>query len=76
MEEAGSKKSNIKHFQFWQQHNKPIELYSNHVIDRNLDYLHNNPVEAGFIIEAYHWKYSSAGDYAGIKGEVDVSLME
>ncbi len=76
MEEAGSTKSNVKHFQFWQQHNKPIELYSNHVIDKNLDYLHNNPVEAGFVIEAHQWKYSSAGDYAGIKGEVDVTLME
>jgi len=76
METAGAKKSNVKHYQFWQQHNKPIELWSNHVIDQKLDYLNNNPVEAGFVTEAHHWKYSSPRDYAGIKGEVNVCLIE
>ena len=43
---AGSKNSNINERQFWQQHNKPIELWSNKVIKEKLDYVHNNPVEA------------------------------
>ncbi|MEZ5084268.1 MAG: hypothetical protein R2750_12610 [Bacteroidales bacterium] len=54
MGEAASERSNVKHYQFWQQHNKPIELWSNSVIDQKLDYLHNNPVEAGFVIEPEH----------------------
>ena len=28
MERAGAKNSNVKKRQFWQQHNKPIELWS------------------------------------------------
>jgi putative transposase len=39
MERAGSKKSNIKGKQFWQQHNKPIELWSPEVIIKKVDYL-------------------------------------
>ncbi len=51
MKRAGSKNSNVKKRQFWQQHNKPIELWSAKVIDQKLDYIHNNPVEAGFVRE-------------------------
>jgi putative transposase len=75
MAEAGARNSNVKLYQFWQQHNKPIELWSNAVIDQKLDYLHTNPVEAGFVTEPQDWKYSSARDYAGIKGEVNVFLV-
>ncbi|WP_443938748.1 REP-associated tyrosine transposase [Pedobacter sp. MW01-1-1] len=53
---AGEKNSNVRNGQFWQQHNKPIELWSNAVIDQKMDYIHNNPVEAGFVTEDYHWK--------------------
>lgn len=76
MKEAGLKNSNVKSYQFWQQHNNPIELWSNHVIDQKLEYIHNNPVEAGFVDDPVHWKYSSARDYAGIKSYVKVELIE
>ena len=76
MKAAGLKNSNVKSHQFWQQHNNPIELWSNDVIGQKLDYLHNNPVEAGFVDEPIHWKYSSARDYAEIKSYVEVELIE
>ncbi|MCB0807289.1 MAG: transposase [Bacteroidales bacterium] len=76
MKEAGLKNSNVKSHQFWQQHNHPTELWSNYVIDQKLDYLHNNPVEAGFVDEPVHWKYSSARDYAKIKSYIKVELIE
>ncbi len=53
LKRAGSKNSNVKKSQFWQQHNKPIELWSPNVIDQKVDYIHNNPVEAGFVNEPY-----------------------
>jgi len=74
MERAGLKNSNVKHRQFWQQHNQPIELWSAAVIDQKLDYIHNNPVEAGFVSEPHHWKYSSAIDYSGGKGLLEIDL--
>lgn len=75
MERAGLKNSNVKHRQFWQQHNQPIELWSAAVIDQKLDYIHNNPVEAGFVSEPHHWKYSSAIDYSGGKGVLEIDAV-
>tara|TARA_R110000744_G_scaffold57009_2_gene120016 strand:+ start:473 stop:973 length:501 start_codon:yes stop_codon:yes gene_type:complete len=75
MERAGRKNANVKARQFWQQHNKPIELWSSHVIDQKVDYIHNNPVEAGFVLEPWHWKYSSAIDYSGGKGLLEIDLI-
>jgi REP element-mobilizing transposase RayT len=63
MERAGKKKSNVKQRQFWQQHNKPIELWSEKVIQQKIDYIHNNPVESGFVTDPVDWKYSSARNY-------------
>ena len=37
-----------------------------------LDYIHNNPIEAGFVSEPWHWKYCSAIDYDGGKGLIDI----
>jgi hypothetical protein len=59
----------------WQHNNNPIELWSNEVIDQKLDYIHMNPVEAGFVHEPWYWKYSSATDYSGGKGILDIDLI-
>lgn len=75
MERAGLKNSNVKNRQFWQQHNQPIELWSPAVIDQKINYIHNNPIEAGFVLEPEHWKYSSAIDYAGGKGVLEIDLV-
>jgi putative transposase len=69
------KNSNVKNRQFWQQHNKPIELWSNKVIEQKLDYVHNNPIEAGFVTEPHHWKYSSAKNYADEIGEIEIDFL-
>ncbi len=74
MDRAGLKNSNVKHRQFWQQHNKPIELWSAAVIDQKIEYIHNNPVEAGFVSEPEHWKYSSAVDFSGGKGLLEIDI--
>jgi putative transposase len=69
---AGAANSNNTNNQFWQQHNKPIELWSAAVIQQKIDYIHNNPVEAGFVDNDYDYLYSSARDYCGTKGLVNV----
>jgi putative transposase len=75
LKRAAAKSSNVKHYQFWQHHNKPIELWSAEVIEQKADYIHNNPVEAGFVNESWHWKYSSAIDYADGKGLIDINFL-
>jgi len=72
---AGENCSNVKFNQFWQHNNKPIELWSPWVVEQKFDYTHHNPVAAGFVLEDWHWKYSSAIDYAGGKGLVDIDFI-
>jgi REP element-mobilizing transposase RayT len=65
------KSSNVKQYQFWRHDNKPIELWSNKVIQQKIDYVHNNPVEEGLVYKSEDYVYSSAIDYSGQKGLVD-----
>jgi REP element-mobilizing transposase RayT len=70
-EKAGSKSSNVKKYQFWRHDNKPIELWSHKVILEKINYIHQNPVEAGIVYKPWNYLYSSAIDYAGEKGMID-----
>ncbi len=72
-ERAGKKNSNNNDWQFWQQHNKPTEIKNQEMFDKTLDYIHQNPVLAGFVIRPEDWKYSSARDFCGMKGLVELS---
>ena len=63
LKKAGERNSNIKNYQLWQQNNKPIEIWSLKVFEQKLDYVHQNPVVSGFVIEPWGWKYSSARNY-------------
>jgi len=73
---AGKRNSNNTHYQFWIQDNHPIELSSNEMMDQKLNYIHDNPVQAGFVNEAENYLYSSARDYCGIRGLIKVCLIE
>jgi REP element-mobilizing transposase RayT len=43
--------SNNTNYQFWQQGNHPIELDSHHIIQQKIDYIHQNPVKADWVIK-------------------------
>jgi hypothetical protein len=49
MERAGKKNVNNNDWQFWQQHNKPLEIKSQEMFNSKLDYIHQSPVQAGFV---------------------------
>ena len=76
MKRAGSKNGNNNNWQLWQQHNHPIELGNNQIMDQKLEYIHMNPVVAGFVDEPYHWRYSSARDYCGGRGLLEICFIE
>ena len=61
---AARNKRNEK-YQFWKHDNHAELLYSNDFIDEKIDYIHNNPVKAGFVANAEDYEYSSASSYAG-----------
>ena len=69
----------------WRNDNKPIELWSNKVIDQKIDYLpdfviqagiHMNPVEEGLVFRLEDYIYSSAADYAGENGLLDILVIK
>ena len=53
--DTGAGNSRNKDFQLWQQHNRPIELCSNNLMNRLLNYTYNNPVVAGFVKKPEDW---------------------
>ena len=75
MTKEGTKKSNNKDFQLWQQHNHPIELANAKTVTQTLDYVHYNPVKAGFVDNPAEWVWSSARDYEDQKGIVDIHFF-
>ena len=73
---AGEKNSNNKYYQFWRQDNHPIELTTNEMMEQRLDYIHHNPVVEGIVDEPEYYLYSSARDYAGMKGMLELNYIE
>lgn len=51
----------------WQNGNYPVLLYSAEVIDQKIDYIHENPVRAGFVGSAHEYWYSSANAEGPLK---------
>jgi putative transposase len=74
--EAGESNSNNTTYQFWQQNNHPIECDTSDILKQKVEYVHENPVRAGFVEKAEDWVYSSAGDYyANRKGLIELSYV-
>ena len=45
---------------FWQYINHPTSVNSAMIFKQKVDYIHQNPVRAGLVLEPHHWLYSSA----------------
>ena len=59
----GAGNSRNKEYQFWRQDNVPKECYSQQVSRQQIEYVPNNPVEAGIVDKPEEYSYSSARDY-------------
>ncbi|NNC95064.1 MAG: transposase [Chitinophagales bacterium] len=57
-----------KYHMIWQKNNRCIILDSPYMYDQKRDYILNNPVEAGYVLEAEHWAWSSANEQNDLKG--------
>lgn len=60
---AGTANSRNTYYQFWQQDNHPILLFTPGFTRQKLEYIHNNPVASGIVEKAEEYVYSSARDY-------------
>jgi len=70
-----NKAANRKH-QFWQSGNHPTALFTPKVIWKKINYIHLNPLVAGIVSKREDYCFSSASNYAGEEGMLEVELMD
>jgi putative transposase len=73
-DEAFKHKRNSK-YQFWTHENHAEHIYSNKFIEQKLNYIHQNPVRAGLVLNEEDYVYSSAINYKGGDGIIQVDLL-
>ena len=61
-----------REYQFWQEGSHAEVVFSETVMREKLDYIHQNPVKRGYVDLPEHWRYSSARDYAGQRGLMEI----
>jgi len=58
--ELGNKSPQIQRYQVWKHDNHSFWLESSWMTEQKYNYIHDNPVEAGFVNEPNEWRLSSA----------------
>ncbi|MBI5885612.1 MAG: transposase [Deltaproteobacteria bacterium] len=61
-----------REYQFWQEGTHAELIFSDAMMREKLEYIHANPVKRGYVDRPEHWRYSSAGHYAGEAGLVEI----
>jgi len=75
MANAGKNQRDYKH-QFWMSRNHAkIYLYPKFTLQK-LNYIHDNPVRAGYVLKQEHWIYSSASNYLNNEGIMEIDLLD
>ena len=62
-------------YQVWQEGIQPKLIQSEQMMRDKISYIHNNPIKRGYVDEAKHWRYSSARDYDGANGLIEIERM-
>ena len=71
------KKAHKKHtaYQIWEEGFHPKLISSEKMMIEKINYIHQNPIKRGYVDEAEHWRYSSARDYNGQEGLLEVERL-
>ena len=62
-------------YQVWEEGSYPQLIGSEMMMRQKLDYIHQNPVKRGYVDQPEHWRYSSARNYAGQEGLIEVERV-
>jgi hypothetical protein len=60
-------------FQFWQEGSQPKQIRTDTMMWQKLEYIYDNPRARGYVDDPTHWRYSSARNYAGQPGLIEVA---
>jgi REP element-mobilizing transposase RayT len=63
-------------YKVWTNNNHPEAIYSKEFLFTKLNYIHQNPVKAGFVTKVQDYLYSSASNYIIGEGIFNVDLFE
>jgi len=75
LDQLAFRKAKHKHdrnYQFWQEGSHPQQISDADIMRQKIEYIHYNPVKRGYVDEPTHWRYSSARNYAGMPGLIEV----
>ena len=61
--------------QFWTHENHAVEMNTNDKMQSRLNYIHQNPVRSGLVDKEEEYLYSSARDYYGMKGLIEMDVI-
>ena len=62
--------------QVWQEGFHPQLVISEEMLKQKVEYIHDNPVKAGLVERAEDWLYSSAKNYLGQGGVLEVDVLD
>ena len=62
-------------FQLWQEGYHPQLVQSDAMLRNKLEYIHNNPVQRGYVDDPAHWRYSSCRNYLGLEAVLPVEPL-
>jgi putative transposase len=63
---------NDRAYQFWQEGYHPEWIQNDAMMRQKVNYIHENPVKRGYVDLPEHWRYSSARNYAGQDGLIEI----
>jgi REP element-mobilizing transposase RayT len=56
----------------WNAGSHPVMIQNEDIMAQKVEYIHANPVRRGYVDKATDWRYSSARNYAGMAGLLEV----
>lgn len=73
---AAKKHKRNSNYQFWTHENHAISIESELFLRQKMSYIHLNPVQAGYVDEPSHWRYSSQRNYMELDALIDIDLSD
>jgi len=58
--------------QVWEEGGHPQLIQDEAMLRQKVEYIHQNPVKRGYVDRPEHWRYSSARDYLGEAGLLEI----
>lgn len=71
----GNRNSRNENYQIWTNNNHAEECFTEDFLRVKIDYIHENPVRAGIVKAAEDYVYSSATNYSGWPGIIEVEVL-